>query len=72
MGKSPEEALKGEREVYLDGAFRKCKLYTMGNLFPGNEVLGPSIIEGIDTSVVIPEDRKVIVDRYRSMLMRYR
>jgi N-methylhydantoinase A/oxoprolinase/acetone carboxylase beta subunit len=72
VGKSPEEALKGEREVYLDGAFRQCKLYTMAHLFPGNEVFGPSIIEGIDTSVVIPEDRKVVVDKYRNMLMRYR
>lgn len=68
----PERALKGEREVYLGGGFRKCKVYAMPNLLPGNVVLGPSIIEGVDTSVVIPQDRKVIVDGYRNMLMRYR
>jgi N-methylhydantoinase A len=72
VGERPEKALKGEREVYLKGAFRKCKVYTMADLLPGNVVLGPSIIEGVDTSVVIPEDRKVIVDVYRNMLMRYR
>jgi N-methylhydantoinase A len=71
-GKNPEKALRGEREVYLDGGFKRCKIYTMSNLLPGNVVPGPSIIEGIDTTVVIPGDRKVEVDKYRNMFMRFR
>jgi N-methylhydantoinase A len=71
-GKNPEKALRGEREVYLDGGFKRCKIYTMGNLLPGNVVSGPSVIEGIDTTVVIPGDRKVEVDKYRNMFMRFR
>ena len=71
-GKDPKKALRGERDVYLSGAFRKCKIYTMEALIPGNEVPGPSIIEGIDTSVVIPENRKMVIDKYRNMLMSYR
>lgn len=72
VAQSPEKALKGERDIYLDGTFRNCRIYAMDQLFPGNEVVGPSVIEGIDTSLVIPGDRRVVVDKYRNMLMRYR
>jgi len=71
-GENPEKALAGEREVYFDGALKNFKVYLLRNLLPGNVVLGPSIIEGMDTTVPIPEDRKVVIDRYRNMLMRYR
>jgi N-methylhydantoinase A len=71
-GESADKALKGERDVYIDGSFKKCRIYTQGNLLPGNVITGPSIIEGTDTTVVIPGDRKVIVDGYLNMLMRYR
>ena len=69
---SPEKALRAEREVYLGGGFKKCKVYSMGNLLPGNVVIGPSLIEGTNTTLVIPEDRKISVDKYGNMLMRYR
>lgn len=71
-GENPEKALKEVREVYFNGSFKKCKVYTMEDLLPGNLVLGPSIIEGVNTTVVIPEDRKTMVDKYRNILMRYR
>jgi N-methylhydantoinase A len=72
MGANAEGALKGEREVYFDGGFRQSRIYAMDSLLPGNVVHGPSIIEGIDTTVVIPEDRQIFVDKYRNMLMRYK
>jgi len=71
-GKNPEKALRGEREVYIEGGFKRCRIYTMKNLLPGNVVPGPSVIEGIDTTVVIPEDREVLVDKYRNMFLRLR
>lgn len=71
-GENPEKALKGQREAYLNGSLKKCQVYTLRSLLPGNVVVGPSIIEGIDTTVIIPEDRKIVVDKYRNMLMRYR
>ena len=71
-GENAEKAVMEEREVYLDGGFKRCKIYNMSGLQAGNLVPGPSIIEGTDTTVVIPEDRKVIVDKYKNMLLRYR
>jgi N-methylhydantoinase A/oxoprolinase/acetone carboxylase beta subunit len=72
MGENPEKAFKEERKIYFNGGFKQCKIYSMDNLLPGNVIHGSSIIEGIDTTVVIPEDRQIFVDRYRNMLMRYR
>jgi N-methylhydantoinase A/oxoprolinase/acetone carboxylase beta subunit len=69
---NPDRAFKGEREVYFDGSLKNFRVYSMGNLLPGNLVLGPSIIEGGDTTLLIPDDRKVVMDRYRNMLMGYR
>ncbi len=71
-GEDPIEALKGEREVYFDGSFKKGRIFSMSKLLPGNIVPGPSIIEGDDTTVVIPQDRKVVVDKYGNMVMQYR
>ena len=72
QGESPDQALKSERDVWFDGGWKHSKIYTMEKLVPGNLVLGPAIIEGADTTVVVPADRKVVMDKYRMMLMRNR
>jgi len=35
----------------------------------GNIIPGPAIIEGVDTNLVIPPDRKVTIDQYLNMVM---
>lgn len=72
VGENPDQALKGQRDVWFDGGWKKSKIYAMEKLLPGNLVLGPAIIEGADTTLVVPMDRKVIMDKYRMMLLRYR
>ena len=72
VGENPDQAQKGMRDVYFNGRFVKSKIYIMEKLLPGNVVVGPAIIEGIDTTAVVPEDRKIVVDKYRMMLMHCR
>jgi N-methylhydantoinase A/oxoprolinase/acetone carboxylase beta subunit len=72
VGEDPSKALRGQRDVYFDGAFRKSKIYSMEKLLPGNVVPGPAIIDGIDTNIVIPGDRLVKVDPYCNFLLRYK
>ena len=72
VGENAEGALAGERDVYYDGSLKSFKVYLANKLLPGNVVTGPSIIEGIDTTLIIPADRKVLMDRFRNLLMRYR
>ncbi|MDY6863189.1 MAG: hydantoinase/oxoprolinase family protein [Thermodesulfobacteriota bacterium] len=71
MGMDATNALKEKREVYFSGGFILSKIYEMNKLEYGNLINGPAIIEGIDTSLVIPPDRKVTVDEYGNMVMEY-
>ena len=44
-------------------------IYEMNLLENGNVVEGPSIIEHVDTTFVVPPDRVVNVDEYHHMIM---
>jgi N-methylhydantoinase A len=68
----PKDSIKGEREVYFDGRWVNTKIYEMDKLNVGNIIEGIAIIEGYDTTIVIPKDRKVTVDEYLNMVMEYR
>ena len=72
VGKDPSSALKGERNVYFDGKWLSTKVYEVMKLKPGNRVEGPAIIEAIDTTLVIPKDRRVTMDEYSNMVMEER
>jgi len=61
----PGEALRGEREVYQWGAWKKAKLYEMDLLESGNEVDGMVILEAPSTTMLVPQGKKVVVDEYR-------
>lgn len=71
VGKDSSPALKREREVYFGGRWVKTKIYDNSKLQVGNVVEGPSIIEALDTTIVIPKGRKVIVDEYLNMVMEH-
>ncbi len=64
-GKQPsEEALKGERDVYLKGKWVTAKLYEMDLLKPGNEIEGPAVVEAPSTTLFVPTGRTVHMDEY--------
>ena len=63
-GRSPEAALKGEREVYRNGASAPSKVYAADKLKPGNAAEGPAIIEAVDSTVVAPAGWTYSVDAY--------
>lgn len=69
VGIDPLPALKGEREVYYGRNWQKTRVYHMEKLKYGNVIEGLAIIEGINTTVLIPPDRKVTVDEYLNMVM---
>jgi len=66
---SPAAALKIERDVYFDGKWVKTPIYEMSKLDTGNIVPGPAIVEGRDTTLVIPSDRQVAIDEYGMLVM---
>ncbi len=63
------EALKGEREVFYNSKYQKFKIYNREQLLPGNEFIGPAIIEEYAASSVIPPGKKVNIDEYKNIVI---
>lgn len=68
-GVDPSKAHKGIRDVWFNSGYVKANVYEMLALEHGNRLEGPAIIEGIDTTFVVPPDRAVFVDEHLNMRM---
>ena len=69
MGEDPKKAFKSKRQVWFDRGYVQAGVYEMKSLEHGNMVSGPAIIEGTDTTFVVPPDRVVRVDEYLNFQM---
>ena len=58
----PPEARKGEREVYVEGSWRRAAIYDMDCIQPGNEIEGLAVIEAPATTFFVPPGRRVQMD----------
>ena len=72
VGEVPSQALKGRRDVCFNSAMVRTNIYDLDLLQVGNVVEGPAVIEGTETNIVVPEDRKVTTDEYLNFVMEYR
>lgn len=63
----PSAALKGRRRVVFDEAI-ECPIYDRTQLLAGDIIVGPAIVEQMDTTVVIPDGARVTVDRSASLV----
>ena len=62
--KPPQEAIKGEREVYYNGVWGKATIYDMDRLKPGNEVHGLAVVEAPATTLFLPPGRRIRLDEW--------
>jgi len=70
-GKDASKALKGKRKVYLPNKrdFEEIYVYDGSKLRCGNKVIGPGIIEQVNTTTFVSPDYNVVCDRYGSYTM---
>ena len=70
-GEDTSKALKGKRKVYIPEKrdFEKINVYDGSKLKCGNKVVGPGIIEQINTTTFVSPECDVICDRYGSYTM---
>jgi len=70
-GKDASKALKGKRKVYLphEKDFEEINVYDGSKLRCGNKVIGPGIIEQVNTTTFVSPDYNVVCDRYGSYTM---
>jgi acetone carboxylase beta subunit len=65
-----EEAAKGSRKVFREGAWHEAALWEMDALKPGNAVDGLAIIEHPATTFLVPAGRRVEVDEWNILWLR--
>ncbi|HXJ77192.1 MAG TPA: hydantoinase/oxoprolinase family protein [Candidatus Methylomirabilis sp.] len=64
----PPAAARGERRVFLDGAFRAARVIERSELGAGDLGEGPMVIEQYDTTVLVPEGFRVRVDEFGNLI----
>ncbi|HEU0164206.1 MAG TPA: hypothetical protein VFQ54_04120, partial [Thermomicrobiales bacterium] len=70
-GPDASAALTGERPVYFPEAdgFVSTPLYDRSSLLPGNELVGPAIVDQLDATTVILPGQRAVVDLYRNLII---
>ncbi|MGO4299381.1 hydantoinase/oxoprolinase family protein [Leifsonia sp. RAF41] len=70
-GSDPTHALIGTRDTYFDPAvgFEPVPVYDRSLLVPGNKIVGPAIVEQMDTTTVLLPGDELSVDVYRNLVI---
>jgi N-methylhydantoinase A len=71
QGEDPSRAFKKKRKVWLPlkRLFEQVPVYNGAKLKYGNKVVGPAIIEQVNTTTFVTPDYNVLCDRYGSYTM---
>jgi N-methylhydantoinase A len=67
-GKEPHAALKGRRKAYFDG-WLDCPIYARERLVYGNRLPGPTIIEQMDSTIVVHPGQEAFMDRFGNVII---
>ncbi len=73
-GRTPDDAIIERRQVYFEESdgFVPCAIYDRSGLYPGVNLDGPAILEGMDATVVINPGWEAQIDQYGNCIMRAR
>jgi len=63
------QALRGNRLVYFDGAYRDTRIYDREALIPGDSLSGPAIITEYSSATVLPPDDRLHVDAHDNLVI---
>ena len=66
-GSDASHAKADTNEVYFDGDYYDTEIYDRTKLRPGNEIEGPAIVIGDDSTVVIQPDHSAAIDRFANI-----
>jgi N-methylhydantoinase A len=71
-GKGVATAKIGERKVFFgkEQGILDCRIYRRDRLEPGHRILGPAVIEQLDTTTVIHPEQEAVVDEYRNLIVK--
>ena len=69
---SPDEggAVLAEREVYMNGDYKRLKIYDRTKMGRGSSVEGPAILEDPTATIIVIGGQTASVDRYGNISIR--
>ncbi|MFD1851268.1 hydantoinase/oxoprolinase family protein [Oceanobacillus bengalensis] len=59
----------GNREVYFEGSFYNTSIYERSDMYSGNVIKGPAVIEQLDSTVIIHPYQEALVDIYHNLVI---
>jgi len=68
--KPDEEASKGNRDIYWEAKWYDASIWEMNLLKSGNIINGPAVIEAPATTLVVPPNTQVKLDKHRMFHMK--
>lgn len=68
-GGDASNALIGERDVYFKNETKRTGIYDRSVLRPGDTIIGPAIVEQLDSTTVVWVDQTATVDEYLNLLL---
>jgi N-methylhydantoinase A/acetophenone carboxylase len=70
-GRDAKKATKGKREAFWEAyeGFRMTPVYDQRLLKCGNEIEGPAIVEAESTTLVLPPEAKLSLDKYLNLVI---
>ncbi|CAN7337381.1 hydantoinase/oxoprolinase family protein [Arthrobacter sp. LjRoot14] len=73
-GRAVETAVVGTREVYLpeEGGYTPCPVYDRSLLDVGHRIVGPAIVEQMDTTTLLLSSDVCVVDDLRNLVIEIR
>lgn len=71
-GRSVEAAQTGTRKIFFgnEHGMLDCQIYSRDLLEPGHSIVGPAVIEQMDTTTVIQPEQEATVDSYRNLIVK--
>ncbi|MGH9002828.1 MAG: hydantoinase/oxoprolinase family protein, partial [Acidimicrobiia bacterium] len=68
-GAPAEAARKGDRQLWRPGGWVTAPVYDREALAPGATLAGPALVDGVDTTIVVPDGFTLSVDEYATAVL---
>jgi N-methylhydantoinase A len=62
-------ALRGEKQMYFEGAWKTARVYDRERLRPGDTIEGPALVAEYTSATVLPPGARLVVDGLRNLVI---
>jgi N-methylhydantoinase A len=67
--RTPRDAMKGFREVFIDKEFQRCPIYDREKIVSGSSIVGPALIEEYASVTLVPDSKTARIDEFKNIVI---